>query len=218
MPGKKKKSGNKSGARPIPTHQDSLRMDIEAGRHQNLDNVSNDIGEYEDGDGLDIADQLLASLEARDKAAERVQKASIDEERANGKHHFLGSHHHSTSEQSGLSAGRSTSPLRQAGEKLLHAGEKIFGHHGHEHSSTSPSSHQPERIATVIPTDDVDKELASDMQRKGSIRKLFGQSPPKSHTSADLEAEQNGSGGGKKKMSRQKARLVSKKCCYLWNT
>ncbi|MCO5589893.1 hypothetical protein L7F22_043862 [Adiantum nelumboides] len=64
-------------------------MDIEAGRHQNLDNVSNDIGEYEDGDGLDIADQLLASLEARDKAAERVQKASIDEERANGKHHSL---------------------------------------------------------------------------------------------------------------------------------
>lgn len=217
MPGKKKKSGNKSGARPIPTHQDSLRMDIEAARHQNMDHISNDMGEDEDGDGLDIADQLLASLDARDKAAEKVQKASIDEERANGRHHLFGSHH-STSEHSGLSAGHPTSPLRHAGEKLLHAGEKIFGHHGHDQESTSPGDHQPERVTTVIPTDNVDKELASDMQQKGSIRKLFGSSPNKSHTSADMEAEQSGSGGGKKKMSRQKARLVSNQCSYLCNT
>lgn len=208
MPGKKKKSGNKSGARPIPTHQDSLRRDIEAGRHQSIDGNSNVLGEDEDDDGFDIADQLLASLDARDKAAEKVQKASLDEERANGRHHSFG-FHHTSSEHSGLSAGHSTSPLRQAGEKILHAGEKIFGHHGHEHNSTSPSTHHPERVTTVIPTDNVDKELSSEMQRKGSIKKLFGQSPSKSHTTADMEAEHSGSGEGKKKMSRQKARLVS---------
>lgn len=202
MPGKKKSGKARGGIRPSPTHQDSLRRDIEASQNCNIDALTgNDLDATDEaGEGLDVADELLATLDARDRAADKVQKASMDEQRL--------SKGRSGSSQSApdLQKGGS-SPLRNAGEKLLQAGEKIFGHHQHSLSPPSSSQSLPlgsGKAATLIPSDDVDKELATDMHRKGSIRQFFGQSPPKAHAAGAVDQEM-----GKRKVSRQKARMVS---------
>ncbi|CAO1620670.1 unnamed protein product [Parajaminaea phylloscopi] len=67
MPSRKKKGGK--GSRPDPpAHTDSLRADIAA--------AADPFGDAGDNDGdVDIAAELLASLDARDEAESRVQEA-----------------------------------------------------------------------------------------------------------------------------------------------
>jgi hypothetical protein len=196
MPGKKKKNANE---RPKAQHQQSIFGDIEAARKLNLEQISsNDSPDRDQAeDGLDVADQLMATLDARDRAAVNVDIADRKESLLNvpESHHP----HKSRSNQSatsGTSSHNGNSPMRSTAEMLLHAGEKIFKPN---HSKSPPPLQAPSDY------DQVDDGLASDMQRKGSIReRIFGSSPHKE--------DESGSHGGARKVSRQQARKVST-CC-----
>lgn len=195
MPTKKKKNGL---TRPELQQQDSMRRDIEAARRANAQMIlESESGHDEEAEeGLDIADDLMATLEARDKAAAKVQAAG-----GGSKQHSLPipslhkSMHHSKSPLSGQSeASLSTSPRRSPADMIKDVGERIFGHSSPKSPPTLPSS------------PDTDGALASDMQRKGSIReRIFGASPSKPDDEDDTV-------GLKKRLPRQKARKVSR-CC-----
>jgi hypothetical protein len=194
MPGKKKKSSS----RPEYHAQKSILGDIEAARKQNLAAISSNesVDKENAEDGLDVADQLMATLEARDRAAVNVDIA----ERKESLLQVPDAHHprKTKSDQSATSGQRhsgesGSSPRRSTAELLLHAGEKIFKG-GHSKSPPLPSSSQD--------GSQIDNHLASDMQRKASIReRLFGSSPSK-----EDDSEPN---GGARKVSRQQARKVS---------
>lgn len=194
MPGKKKKHGS----RPEIHAQKSILGDIEAARKQNLAAISSSesVDKEQAEDGLDVADQLMATLEARDRAAVNVDLA----ERKESLLQVPDAHHprKTTSDQSttsgqGHSGDSGTSPRRSTAELLLHAGEKIFK--GGHSKSPPPLASSPDQSQTS-------NGLASDMQRKASIReRLFGSSPSKEDDSA--------TSGGARKVSRQQARKVS---------
>jgi hypothetical protein len=194
MPSKKKKQGS----RPVMIPQDSMRRDIHAARDANLHVVSsNESGNDGDPD-LDIADQLLATLDARDQAAAKMADAKKAEEGAMSPTppHKVSS---ATSEGSGHGIGSPNSHHRKGpGGILMHAGEALFGHH--HHSPRSPP--------TVSSPDDaeISESLSSDMATKGSIRqRIFGASPSKGHPGEETEEKQ--------RKNRQKARKVSNVCC-----
>lgn len=189
MPGKKKKGKERPEIHP----KDSMIRDIEAAKKQNLQAISSN--ESIDGaeDGLDVAGELMATLAARDRAAISVEKAG----KGNDSLQVPDIHHHaphkSKSDQSATSghSGESSS-IRGPGEMLIHAGEKIFGGH---HSKSPPPINSPDSARS-------NERLASDMQRKGSIReRIFGASP----SSRD---DTTGSDGRRQKVSRQQARKV----------
>lgn len=195
MPGKKKKAGQ---LRPQIRPQDSMIRDIEAAKKQNLQAISsNESIEGDPEDGLDVADQLMATLAARDRAAinvERTKKAdgTLQVPEINHTPHKSRSDQSASSALSGDSS-NSTSPRRGPGELLIHAGEKIFGGH-HNHSKSPPPISSSDSTRT-------DGSLASDMQRKGSIReRIFGSSPSREDTTS--------TDGEKRKVSRQQARKV----------
>jgi hypothetical protein len=194
MPGKKKKQGS----RPVIQPQDSMRQDIEAARAANLETISsNESGDVSGaGDGLDIADQLLATLNARDQAAADTSKAQKAEDatllRSDPSPTKMSvSNKSGENEHSRGDGSSSASPRKGSSNIFKEAGEKIFGHH----SSKSP----PPTFSDD--SEDIDGNLSTDMARRGSIReRIFGSSPSKEDTE---DAD-----GGKRKVSRQKARKV----------
>lgn len=191
MPGKKKKG--KTGSRPEFQHQDSTRRDIEAAQANNLNVISShesgDVGGAEDG--LDLADELLAILDARDQASAEVQKTTRAETDVLRGHNPPEKTKSAMSGESEASQNSASTSRRGPGEMLMHAGEKIFGHH-HARSPPPAGADDPE----------ADDSPSTEMQRKGSIRdRLFG---------TNSSNQEDGLAGetGKKKVSRQRARKV----------
>lgn len=184
MAGKKKKKG----ARPGIAQQDSLRKDIEESKSQTLSALSEGGTGEEDAEGLDIADQLLATLDARDKATQEqltpTAHSNSSQRRTSNLSGTSGQSQTSLSQTSGVST---SSPVKGAAEKIVHAGEKLFGNH----SSETASALQPS----------VDGESSEDLQNKGHFKSLF--------TSSGSKTGSAGFPDGLKKTSRQKARKVS---------
>ncbi|PWN29864.1 cysteine proteinase [Jaminaea rosea] len=128
MPGKKKKKSSSSN-RPEPHHTDSLRADIAAANDEDVD----------------IASELLASLDARDEAEERVKESvpppskPLEVPSAPAHHHQRSSLSSETSGSSGTSGGGLMSGLKGAGEKIRnHVSPN--SQQGQGHSPTSPRS------------------------------------------------------------------------------
>ncbi|UZJ54520.1 hypothetical protein CBS101457_003840 [Exobasidium rhododendri] len=198
MPGKKKKQSS----RPIMIPQDSMRRDIEAARASHVNHVTpNESGTGDESEDLDLADQLLATLNARDEAAAKTASAKQAEERAlspkSPKKVTSG-----TSEENGHGSSSPNSHRRGPGEILLHAGEKFFGghhshHHHHHHSSKSPP------LISSPDNSETNEGLQGHMGRNGSIRsRIFGSSPNKLEVEEEKDETQ--------KLSRQKARKERK--------
>lgn len=202
--GKKKGNAKKGGQRPMPTHQDSLRRDIDAARIHITDSNA-----YDGEDGDDIADQLLAALDARDKAAAGITEATEAESTSNslqvpdgGESSRVSSLQSGSSEKSAAS---SSSPLKSAGEKLLHVGERMFHHNRSPSGSSSIKSPPLSQSPPTTSHGEKGSEQGSDVHRRGSIMRIFGHHATSSGNDDTGGAED----GGKRKVSRQKARLVS---------
>ncbi|PWN88561.1 hypothetical protein FA10DRAFT_166454 [Acaromyces ingoldii] len=221
MPSKSKKKGGAS--RPAgPAHTDSLRKDIEAARTTERKKQSSQ-DPFSDGDGnpddgLDIADQLLASLDARDAAAAGLaQPPPAKEEKSS--HHLAVPQADKPRRSSGMSgesgqSGSSSSSAshRGPGEML----RDIFG--GHHHSKSPPPIEDGATDGAGSGSGGATGAAAesTSMKRGGSISKsmgkLFGHSPGKdAETSPTLSPSDSNStaDGAKKKVPRQKARKVS---------
>lgn len=220
---KKKKGG--ASQRPQPVQQNSMRRDIAAAQQQNLSLFSDDPSSHDDAaEGLDIADELLATLDARDRSAAQLGNAPNAVSPADpsllavpgGSNHTRrtsdtsgkSGHSHTSgiSNSSGAGSHPSSSPVKGAAEKILHAGERLLGHGiggDHRQSAGSSSTSPP----PVSQSNDVDGELATDMQQKGSIRRLFASGSP----SKDIHggsSDVTSPASGPKKISRQRARMV----------
>ena len=141
------------------------------------------IDPFVDDDGFDIADELLAALDARDaqEAAAAKDNNSNDKKQAApiaSPDSSVNSQHHG---------------LRGAGERFING----FRHHNHNHNDHDvPSASDPDSAAALAGT-------SPNTGRKSSIRKLFGSSP-KSPESSPIDAA-----APKKKVSRQQQRKAS---------
>ncbi|PWN47547.1 cysteine proteinase [Violaceomyces palustris] len=212
MPSKKK---NKRPQLQGPS--DSLRLDIEKGRDAQLNKLSEEDGvidpfaDYDFEQGLDLADQLLASLDERDAAAKAVSSQALSE---GGKKSLRGDKSKSSAisvTSAGSAASKLSSPsksghgfghdLREAGGKLLNG---ITGHHEtvKEPTETKPSS----------------SAGGASISKSSSLRRIFGS--PKSGGGAavlsspplgnQVKLDPQGPGAGKKKVSRQQQRKERK--------
>lgn len=145
----------KKGSRPAVQHNnESLRRDIEANRDIGV------IDPFVDDDGFDIADELLAALDARDaQDAPTTSKPDTNKEAASVVSDSSSKSHTHTG-------------LRGAGERLMNG----LRHHHNDTEVTSPDS------SSVMGS-----SPSSPHARKSSIRKLFGSSP-KSPEPSPLDA------------------------------
>ena len=149
----------KKGSRPAAQHSNSLRNDIEANRDAASYGV---IDPFVDDDGFDIADELLAALDARDAqdaAASASKPVAINNKEAD-----------SIASDSSAKTETSHSGLRGAGERFING----LRHHHHDNNTSSQDSAP---LAGTSPN----------TGRRSSIRKLFGSSP-KSPESSPLDA------------------------------
>ncbi|SNX86350.1 uncharacterized protein MEPE_05059 [Melanopsichium pennsylvanicum] len=165
----------KKGLRPAAQHTDSLRKDIEANRNVATNGV---IDPFVDEDGFDIAEELLAALDARDaqgSAAAQTPK-SVPMTVSN-------TSKQSTCQASSTKAENSQTGLRGAGERFIN------GLRHHKDDNDAPSQ-DPTSLAVTSPN----------TGRRSSIRKLFGSSP-KSPEQFPLDAA-----APNKKVSRQQQR------------
>ncbi|KAJ1024712.1 hypothetical protein NDA16_002752 [Ustilago loliicola] len=137
------------------------------------------IDPFVDEDGFDIADELLAALDARDAQDAAASTKSSNNKEAISITSDSSSKTKSTTEHSGL---------RGAGERFING----FRHRDHTNSDSTDAANQDSAaLAGNSPTSH---------NRRSSIRKLFGSSP-KSPEPSPLDA-----GAPKKKVSRQQQR------------
>lgn len=139
----------KKGSRPGLQHNnESLRRDIEANR-----GAASDVGvidPFVDEDGFDIADELLAALDARD-AEQAANNSSTKNEAASV----------TSNSSKPRSPESSHSGLRGAGERLING----LRHHNHNDNESA------------VQDDPASPPTGTSHARRSSIRKLFGSSP-----------------------------------------
>ncbi|SPO27966.1 uncharacterized protein UTRI_05109 [Ustilago trichophora] len=169
----------KKASRPTAQHTDSLRKDIEANRDAASIGV---IDPFVDDDGFDIADELLAALDARD-AQDAANTPKPVPTPSNNNSNNTNKEAASIISESITKTDTSHTGLRGAGERLING----LRHHHHDNDATA--TQDSAALAGTSPN----------TGRRASIRKLFGSSP-KSPEQSPLDA------APKKKVSRQQQR------------
>ncbi|KAJ9474680.1 OTU domain-containing protein 2 [Pseudozyma hubeiensis] len=169
----------KKASRPAPQHNDSLRKDIEANRDAATE--PGVIDPFVDDDGFDIADELLAALDARDAQEAATTSSSSTQKPAPAAIPLV----KSDSTHSG--------GLRGAGERLING---LRHHHPNEAEPANPDANNPD--ASAVST-------SPNTGRRSSIRKLFSSSP-KTPDSAASPPPDSAAAASKKKPSRQQQR------------
>lgn len=165
----------KKGSRPAIQQNDSLRRDIET--HQEVGVID----PFVDDDGFDIANELLAALDARE--AQDAQATTKSDPNANNANNNISNKAASAASES---SSKSHTALRGAGERLING----LRHHTHDNQVGSSDA---DGLTGTSPTH----------ARRSSIRKIFGSSPKSPETLATDAAP-------KKKVSRQQQKKERK--------